>query len=181
MKIKYGLLLTTMAAVVSLSACASSDHSGSKVASANGSGDQTSTTAVAGTGDDEFTYDEQVAFAKCMREHGLDMPDPDPKSGGVAAGPAGETQDLDKVNKANEACRHLLPNGGEVKPPSAEQLDKMRQQATCLRERGIDAKDPDSAHPNVQLPPITFGDEKTNEALKTCGLIAAGSAPVPVG
>ena len=47
--------------------------------------------------------------------------------------------DSTKFKNAMNKCRHLLPNGGSPQPPSAEELEKMRQFAKCMRQHGIDA------------------------------------------
>ena len=57
-------------------------------------------------------------FAKCMREHGVDMPDPEVDSKGrirvTIGSPAGKGSrpDPKKLNAAQQACGHLLGNGG---------------------------------------------------------------------
>ncbi|HEX2314060.1 MAG TPA: hypothetical protein VHJ17_10015 [Thermomonospora sp.] len=54
-------------------------------------------------------------FAKCMRQHGVDMPDPDPNGGiRVEAKGRGAFEDED-FRKAEQACRHLRPTRDEVK------------------------------------------------------------------
>jgi hypothetical protein len=73
-----------------------------------------------------------------MREHGIDIPDPEPgKQPPVVDGPADSTE-----HKALEACEQFLPNGGEVEEVSPEDLEKLRQYAKCMREHGIDMPDP---------------------------------------
>jgi hypothetical protein len=51
-------------------------------------------------------------MAQCMREHGVDMPDPDPNGGGIVISKdaQGEPEiDEERLNQAFEACRHLGP------------------------------------------------------------------------
>ncbi|TDD68297.1 hypothetical protein E1293_37075 [Actinomadura darangshiensis] len=50
--------------------------------------------------------DQWVEFAQCMREHGVDMPDPAP-DGKLTIPTAGV--DLGKAEKAREACKDKLP------------------------------------------------------------------------
>jgi hypothetical protein len=93
-----------------------------------------------------------LAFAACMREHGVDMPDPEfqsgPNGGGMSiaisneAGQGGE----DAVAKADEACRHLIAgvtlgkgDGPGMDPATQEAL---LQYSACMREHGIDMPDP---------------------------------------
>ena len=57
-----------------------------------------------------------LAFAECMREHGVDMPDPQVGSNGefrvtVNGGPG--SLDMEAMQAAQEACQDLMPGGGE--------------------------------------------------------------------
>src|SRR5689334_13568354 len=66
---------------------------------------------------------DMVKFAQCMRENGVDMPDPKEDGGGVGitiGGEDGAALDPEKMKTAHEACKKHLPNGGEFKPPSPE-------------------------------------------------------------
>ena len=89
-----------------------------------------------------------LEFAKCMREHGVDMPDPEVDSQGrirVTVGNPGKggRPDPKKLNAAQQACGNLLGGGGE-RPgeldPKAR--DAMLDFAKCMREHGIDMPDP---------------------------------------
>ncbi|QXV61416.1 hypothetical protein CVV72_33435 [Amycolatopsis sp. TNS106] len=119
--------------------------------------------------------DKMRNFAKCMREHGIDMPDPQTNGDGQNSITieAGEGRpDENKMKAASDACRKLLPNGGEIKPPTPEELDKMRKEAKCMREHGIDFPDPE---PSGKGAAIALGDasgdpKKFEEAAKACGL-----------
>jgi hypothetical protein len=88
--------------------------------------------------------DAQLAFAKCMREHGIDMPDPKPNQGGISLNVPKGTSPA-KVDAAEEACRKYLEavQGPDLSP---EQEKKFQQaalaQARCMREHGIDMPDP---------------------------------------
>ncbi|QWF81710.1 hypothetical protein [Amycolatopsis sp. CA-230715] len=154
-------------AVVALAGC-SNDDGGDKVASvssppAAGQGDQN-----AGNqgGTDE---DKRRAFAKCMREHGVDMPDPQP--GGQGQTLKIEAGDEGKMKAADDACRKLLPNGGEMKKPDAKELDEMRKQAKCMREHGVDMPDPDPEKPGMRVAGKAGDDPaKMEAAAKACGM-----------
>jgi hypothetical protein len=53
-----------------------------------------------------------VAFARCMRAHGLpSLADPSPATGQIAL-PPGVSKDSPVVLRANQACRALLPGNG---------------------------------------------------------------------
>jgi hypothetical protein len=85
-------------------------------------------------------HDGGLAFAKCLREQGIDFPDPDP-NGGWAAG------DLDKNDPkfitAVEACAAYRPAGKNLDqgfdPETQEAMAKLTK---CLRENGIRIPDP---------------------------------------
>jgi hypothetical protein len=94
-----------------------------------------------------------LAFAACMREHGVDMPDPQfqtgPNGGGslsVTVNGDPNTGGDDPVKKADEACRHLIQgvtlgqgNGPGMDPATQEALLKF---SACMRDHGIDMPDP---------------------------------------
>jgi hypothetical protein len=85
----------------------------------------------------------QLAFAECMREHGVDMPDPG-AGGGIAIEVTPETED--ETNAAMEACQPLLENARGAIEMDPEQEAEMREQVLefteCMREQGIDMPDP---------------------------------------
>jgi hypothetical protein len=90
-------------------------------------------------------------FARCMREQGVDMPDPESAGGGGDGGgmsirlgdPANGGPDKALVDAAMKQCKHLLPNGGEPPKLDPAQVEQMRQFAKCMREHGIsDFPDP---------------------------------------
>ncbi len=86
-------------------------------------------------------------YAKCMRENGIDMPDPQFDGGRVTmrAGKAGVKMDETKMRTAEEACAKYRE---AVKPPelSDEERGEMRKaalaNAACMREHGIKFPDP---------------------------------------
>ena len=105
-----------MAAMVVLSACgAGGPEAAADVASLEGG----ASTTVAGDtgGDDEVTQEEReeamLAFAQCMRDHGIDMPDPQFNEDGgatIQAGPGGAIDPDDPdFQAAEEACRGDMP------------------------------------------------------------------------
>ncbi|WP_405616375.1 hypothetical protein [Streptomyces sp. NBC_01508] len=60
-----------------------------------------------GGGPKELTQaekDKQLAFARCMRENGIDMPDPTFEGGAMQAAPMVEEKDMKKFEKANKTC-----------------------------------------------------------------------------
>ena len=99
--------------------------------------------------------DAMLEFARCMREHGVDMPDPDTsggpgvvtfKAGGSASAGTKIDADMRQFQEAHEACKDLM---GDVGPISMtpEQQQEMQDQALafsrCMREHGVNMPDPD--------------------------------------
>ncbi|HEX7307860.1 hypothetical protein [Lentzea sp.] len=121
---------------------------------------------------------DMVKFAQCMRENGIDMPDPQGDGNGITmAIPGGSADDGDKMSNAHNACKQYLPNGGEFKPPSPEEQDKMRQQAKCMRDRGYNWPDPKfegggAVGEAIELPDME--DDKVKQDMKDCGLGEGG-------
>jgi len=102
-----------------------------------------------GTGTEASDRDKELReaglkFAQCMREHGVDMPDPQPGQRGLRISPP-EGVSPQKMGAADEACHKYLE---AVKPPElSEEKKKEFQEAAlahsrCMREHGIDFPDP---------------------------------------
>jgi hypothetical protein len=125
-------------------ACGGSPDSGG-VATLGGDGAGDQQTGGSGTARKD-PQEAALEFAKCMREHGVDMPDPEVDSQGrirvtVRAG-RGQA-DPKKLNEAQQACGHLMGGGGDGPgklDPKAQ--DAMLAFARCMREHGIDMPDP---------------------------------------
>lgn len=103
-------------------------------------------------GSSDGSPEEQgLKFAQCMRDNGVDMPDPVQDSDGrlemrVRAGSGRGQQGPapEKVEAAMQECRQYAPNGGE--PPSEAERQEMQDaalaHAQCMRENGVDMPDP---------------------------------------
>jgi hypothetical protein len=81
-----------------------------------------------------------LAFAQCMREHGVDLPDP-----GSGGGPVQLNVDPTTMDAAQNACKSLL-KGQDMGGPSAAEQAKMRDGllkfSACMRAHGINMPDP---------------------------------------
>lgn len=124
---------------------------------------------------------DMVKFAKCMRDNGVNMPDPKTDGNGgvmIEAMPGDEASapDEEKMKSAHEACKQHLPNGGDFKPPSPEEQDKLRQQAKCMRDKGHNWPDPNfdgnGEGQTIELPDMD--DEKVKQDMKDCGFEGGG-------
>ena len=127
--------------------------------------DATTDDSAAGAATDAPTDPEEamLAFTECMRDHGVDMPDPqvaEPATGGAPGRGAviavnGDPDDP-TFQEAEEACGPLMANvRGELDDDPAR-LAEMKQQmldfAQCMRDHGIDMPDPTfDADGRVQL------------------------------
>jgi len=134
------------------------------------------------TGKAENLKDKQRKFAQCMRDNGVDMPDPKTgEEGGVvfaapAEGePTGGTFAVDEnMKKAMEKCKQYMPSGGDLPKPKPEDIEKMRAMAKCMREHGVNMPDPDSEG-RVNLDSDSAPDlEKFKEANKACAHLGPG-------
>jgi hypothetical protein len=86
--------------------------------------------------------DAALKYAQCMREHGVDVPDPTFEGGGILQRGTEKEDNVPraKVREAEEACRKYLE---AIEPPklSEEQQQEFRDaalaNARCMREHGI--------------------------------------------
>ncbi|MFY1674628.1 hypothetical protein ACN27G_32590 [Plantactinospora sp. WMMB334] len=151
---------------LALAGCARADD-GPGVATAQGGGGAGPTaSASAAAMSDE---DRRLEFAKCMRENGVEMPDPEPGEGGIRI-QRRPGDDPAKTQAAMEACRHLLPDGGQVQL-NPEQVEQLRKMATCMRENGVpDFPDP-GPDGTMQLPgrgALKLDDPTFQAAMEKC-------------
>jgi hypothetical protein len=90
-----------------------------------------------------------VDFTRCLREEGVDVPDPDfeaaPGEARERLEEAGIDLDDPRVQEAVQTCQPLL--AGILQSLSPEQIQGFRdaivEYAECMREQGIDLPDPD--------------------------------------
>jgi hypothetical protein len=101
-----------------------------------------------------------LAFARCMREHGVDMPDPKVTSGegggtlievggpGQGSGERGPDPESPTFKRAEKACHKYIKDVTDSAPGKGdpEQEKAMRRSAVkfarCMRSEGIDFPDP---------------------------------------
>jgi hypothetical protein len=120
-----GVLLTALTA-----GCAEPAADDPGVATAQSAGPAASPSA--GRTDDP---DAPLKFSKCMREQGMTwFPDPSDGKMSVRVPDSVRREDFDK---AQQACRQWAPNGENAPKASAEDIEKSRQMAKCMRENGV--------------------------------------------
>jgi hypothetical protein len=136
--------LLVLGLAVTVAACGT-PADGDQVASLSG---ERPTATTKGSGDDgKDPQQRAIDFARCMREHGVDMPDPEVDEQGrvkirVGAGGKGQRPDPAKLEEAQQACGGLMGGGdgpGQIDPA---ERDAMVNFARCMREHGIDMPDP---------------------------------------
>jgi hypothetical protein len=140
-KPRFGFVIAAgvlaVAFTLALAACGGGGGDSDGVASLGGEGSGTGTTANGAKDPEEAALE----YAQCMREQGVDVPDP---------GPNGELQlqvgpgNKDKVEKAQKKCEPLLEN---ARPKLSEEQQSVMQDgllafAKCMREHGINFPDP---------------------------------------
>jgi hypothetical protein len=118
--------------------------------------------------------DLQLKYAKCMRDNGVDIPDPKADGSGMVVLGGGADA---KSQAAIDKCKQYLPNGGEPKKMSPEELAAMVKYAQCMRKNGIDMPDP---NPNGMTRAQPAGDPahmaKVDKAAKACEQFMPGAS-----
>ena len=129
--------VAALAALV-LTACGGGAEGGG-VASAGGEENP----GVAEDADETEPLDEDaqaLVFAGCMRDNGVDMPDPGPGQQGLvdAFESVSGSYDRATLQQALAACQDLIPQYAQAHPQGD---DWMLALAECLREQGLDVSD----------------------------------------
>jgi hypothetical protein len=133
-------------AVASIDDSASSADDGSDDGDDDGGGG-------GGRPDSSEFRDAALEYAQCMRDNGIDMPDPtfDSDGGGgrvmIGGEPeAGTTGPSEEFEAADEECRPILEEAApemQLTPEEqAEMQDRLVAMAECMRARGHDMPDP---------------------------------------
>ena len=138
-----------VAAITVLAACGSASPN-PQVASLAESQSAGATTTTTGTTSQADTQQAMLDFAQCMRQHGVDMPDPQFGENGQASftvGAEGTPADKAKLDAAQAACQSYLDkvksNAPPLDPAKIEaEKQKLLDFAQCMRDHGIDFPDP---------------------------------------
>lgn len=92
-----------------------------------------------------------IAFAQCMRSHGVpNFPDPPPGGGIQIPAGSGIKPFSPAFKSAQNSCHKLLPGGGPTSGhPSAQDRAQMLAISQCMRRHGItDFPDPTTSPPS---------------------------------
>jgi hypothetical protein len=133
-------LVGVLALTLAVAACGGGKANG--VASLNGSKQPTATTSASSK---DFKQ-AALAYARCMRQHGIDMPDPQFNGNKVTQqlkrAPGSKGPDDPKFKAAQQACQKYMPNGGQLTKPNPQQQQQLLAFARCMRQHGINVPDP---------------------------------------
>jgi len=125
-----------------------------------------------------------LRFARCMREQGIDMPNPSAGPGGlVRIEPSvGTEPDDPRAQRARRACARHLPRLDPQGVPEEERREAQQAAlrfARCMREQGVDMPDPG---PQGQ---VLFGPESgldpTDPRFQRAERACREALPVPGG
>ena len=136
-------VLLVVAASLALAACG-----GPSSPNVANDGSTTTTAAATNAGGGGSLASDNLAFAECMRAHGV-ANYPDPTSSGDI--PKESLQQLGVSSSSYEtdlnACKHLLPGGGNGPSPAqvAYETALGLSFAKCMRSHGVPLPDPDSS------------------------------------
>jgi hypothetical protein len=136
------------------------------------------TPGASATGAQPSSSPNQIAFAKCMRSHGIpSFPDPGAVSdtGNTVFG-IGLPADIDFQSPAFQAgmqgCQRLVRGKAPRPGPDPQRMAALVRQAQCMRTHGV----PNYPDPSVQNGPIVVGDVSDSpqspafeHAAKLCG------------
>ena len=143
--------------------------------------------------------DAVLEFAQCMRDNGVDMPDPEISDEGVrirAGGPGDVGGPGDEEwDAANEECQPIMDEAMpelEIDPEEqAEMQDRLVEVAQCMRDRGYDMADPEvdengrvtmsmgAPQDGGDVPP-TGPDDEQQQDMEECEDEAGMEGPGPV-
>lgn len=119
-----------------------------------------------------------VKFAQCMREHGIDVPDPEPGGNAVRVR-VGQGVDPATVDKANEECAQYRPIGAGPKMGDAAFADAVQKYAKCMRDNGVDLPDPevDGGRMMIKAPKGGLDSPEAKKAQELCEKHLPGGGP----
>ena len=136
--------------------------------------DSTTATTVV---DEEITFEEGVLnFAQCMREEGINFPDPTFDIDGNPQFDNLEIENEDEFETAFENCedilRNALPEQFDLDPEvEAALVDASLEFSQCMRDQGIDFPDPKPGEFGFfafRDADIDFSSEEVQEAFEIC-------------
>ena len=166
---KTTLAATLLTAAVLLTGCGSNEPD-TQVASGTGAQPEaTATSAPPSLSRDEMA----IKFTQCLREQGLNVPDPEPGKGPMLRFDKNSGVTQEQVQKAMEACKQYNPQAeGSANP---QQEENGRKFAQCMRDNGVEKfPDPKPGQRGIMIGPGVADDPDFQKAQDTCQPILAG-------
>jgi hypothetical protein len=111
-----------------------------------------------------------LKFAQCMRQHGVDMPDPD-GSGRIQI--KSKKGDQQKTQNAMKACEKYMQGGRQGNPDDPKVRDQMLKFAQCMRQHGVNVPDPQPGE-GITMRVEKGSEAKMEAAQKACQQYAPG-------
>ncbi|HEU5156507.1 MAG TPA: hypothetical protein VFU43_05885 [Streptosporangiaceae bacterium] len=169
MRIRKMALAVVVPAVFGLAACGGQGgDDGGGVASADGG--TAAPSASASPSQSLDPRDAALKFAQCMRENGVDMPDPGANGRiQIRANPGNRA----KVQAAMKKCQHFMQGGRLGNPDDPQVRDRMLKFAQCMRQHGINVPDPKPGE-GIQLRLDKGSQAKLRAAQEACRQYAPG-------
>jgi hypothetical protein len=164
-------ILALAAGILLLTGCTSAPEA--RIASAGDAAPAASDPAEPAPSSTADVEEQRLAFAACMRDNGVPMPDPGSGPGGGFR--ALEGLDPDLLDSALEACADLRPARGGRTAADLSEADKqaLLDVAACLRGQGFDVPDPTFDGRGGFLRPspgsgFSLRDDEFRDAVQTC-------------
>ncbi|GIF50090.1 hypothetical protein DFJ67_3137 [Asanoa ferruginea] len=154
-----------IALLLALSGCGGDDGGdGNGVASLGGTPTASASSGAAAPADEG---ERALKFAQCMREQGIDMPDPEIDGGRISQ--RINARRGDNVEAAQEKCKQYAPSGGPGGKPDPKALESMLAHAKCMRDNGVEAfPDPDPDKGGIRINEAIANDPDFAAAQKKC-------------
>ena len=115
--------------------------------------------------------DAALAYAKCLRRNGAEVPDPDAR-GMFPIEPGTKMPDEEAMRKADEACKaERSAMQGSIGEPDKDFDEKAFKMARCLREQGIEVPDPkpnEGGGTSMEVDEDKINDPAFKKAMSTC-------------
>ncbi|GII91802.1 hypothetical protein [Sinosporangium siamense] len=151
-------LITVVFPVLALAACGS-EQQGTGVASLAGTG------VAASASPSPTTSSDPLKFARCMRENGIDMPDPD---GRPKVNFGGAEVNKEAFAKAQKECGKYMAGGMGADRSDPKVRDRMLKFAQCMRENGVNMPDPSEEGGMMRRGDVNPESETFKKAMEAC-------------
>jgi hypothetical protein len=147
------LYLAGLAGVLALALGVAACTGGGKARGVASLGSAGKAAATASAGGGQHDRQQALSWARCMRQHGINLPDPKFSGDNISQRlPTRAEQNSAKFKAAEQACKQYLPNGGRPTPPTAQERQQALAFARCMRQHGINMPDPQITANGIDQP-----------------------------